>query len=342
MSTQSSSVLSPALEPSPSPSSSTSAAARTFVRGPLLILVACLFWGTTGTVASLAPAGPGAATVGCTGLFLGGLLLALTTRGTLAVLRAVSWPERAALLLGALAVAGYPLVFYPAVARTGVATATVIALAVAPVFAGLLERTALRARWCLATGTAVAGCALLVAGQEAGGVRADLVGIGLAAVGGLAYAVYATVGARLIERGHSSRPVLAVMFGGAALAVLPVAAADMQWLATGRGAAVALHLGVLTTAVAYTLFGLGLRHTTASAATALTLGEPVAAAVLGIVVLGEHIAAVSWFGMALVLAGVTAMASPADSAAMPEATARSASDGGGEADRDGPSASLPA
>ncbi|MDI2125553.1 DMT family transporter [Yinghuangia seranimata] len=274
-------------------------ATRAFARGPLPILVACLLWGSTGTVASFAPAGAGPAAVGCSGLLFGGLLLFVTTRGAWALLRGASGRELRALALGAVAVAGYPVTFYPAVARCGVAVATVVALGVAPLFAGLAERSAGGARWWAATTAAVAGCALLVVGQDAAGARADLVGVGLAVAAGLSYAVYATVGARLIAAGRRSRPVLGVMFAGAAVLVAPLVVADGGWLASGRGLAVAAHLSVLTTFAAYTLFGFGLRWTTAATATALTLAEPAAAAVLAVVVLGEPMAALSWAGLAV-------------------------------------------
>ncbi|MEU8134006.1 DMT family transporter [Streptodolium elevatio] len=305
----------PSMRPSAQQSSSTPlsatrerrAAARAFVRGPLPILAACLLWGSTGTAASFAPRGANSAAVGCAGLVFGGLLLFVTTRGCVALVRAASGRDRLALLVGAAAVAAYPLTFYPAVSRTGVAVATVVALGSAPVFAGLVERASFGIRRRLATAAAVAGCALLVVGQESGGVRADALGVGLALVAGLAYAVYASVGARMITRGHAARPALAVMFAVAAAAVAPLVVAEGWWLADVRGTAVALHLAVLTTCVAYTLFGLGLRHTTAVVATSLTLAEPAAAAVLAVVVLGEQLTAISWAGLAVVGAALGVM-----------------------------------
>ncbi|WP_245873810.1 EamA family transporter [Streptomyces phaeoluteigriseus] len=114
--------------------------------GPAPILTACLLWGTTGTVSSFAPAGAPAAAIGCAGLALGGILLLLTSRGARSLPARCTRSERRLLLLGAFAVAGYPVTFYPAVARTGVAVATVIALGSAPVFAGLLAWLTGRAR----------------------------------------------------------------------------------------------------------------------------------------------------------------------------------------------------
>ena len=279
--------------------------------GPLPILTAALLWGTTGTASSLAPAGAPAAAVGGAGLVLGAILLFLTAPGGRSLTRTCTGGEGGLLALGALAVAGYPLSFYPAVARTGVAVATVVALGGAPVLAGLLAWLTRRSRptvhWVTATATAVLGCAALVLGPGLTGAGApvDLLGVLLAGVAGLSYAVYALVGGQLIARGHASGAVLGVMFGGAAVLVLPVVLWSARpWLPTARGALVVLYLGVVTTFLCYRLFGYGLRHTVAQTATTLTLVEPAVAAVLGVAVLGERLPAVSWCGLAVLAVGV--------------------------------------
>ncbi|MER7705849.1 EamA family transporter [Kitasatospora sp. NPDC097605] len=274
--------------------------------GPLPLLAAAVLWGTTGTTGSLAPAGAPAAAVGCAGLALGGLLLLLSDRSARSLPRTCTPRERRLLVLGALAVAGYPVTFYPAVARTGVAVATVIALGSAPVFTGLLAWLTggprPTARWACATSTAVLGCTLLVLGPQLGGAGAtmDLPGVLLAALAGLSYAVYSLVGGRLIAHGHPSAGVMGAMFGAAAVLVLPVLlVGDAHWAVTPRGALVVLHLGVVTTFLAYRLFGRGLRHTSAQTATTLTLAEPAVAAVLGVTPLGERLPAASWTGLAV-------------------------------------------
>ncbi|WP_170290765.1 DMT family transporter [Kitasatospora atroaurantiaca] len=286
--------------------------------GPVPILIAAVLWGTTGTAGSLAPAGAPAAAIGCAGLALGGILLFLTSRGARSLPAACTRPEQRLLVLGALAVAGYPVTFYPAVARTGVAVATVVALGSAPVFAGLLSwitgRARPAARWTGATAAAVLGCTLLVLGPELTGhaTPMDMTGIVLAACAGLSYAVYSLIGGKLITCGHSSDAVMGVMFGAAGLLVLPlVLSAGTQWLATTRGAAVALHLALFTVYLAYRLFGHGLRHTPASVATTLTLAEPAVAAVLAVTVLGERLPAASWCGLAVLALGLAFLAVPA-------------------------------
>ncbi|SBT46226.1 EamA family transporter [Micromonospora narathiwatensis] len=279
--------------------------------GPVPILVAAALWGTTGTASSLAPAGAPAAAVGSAGLALGGLLLFLSTRGAHSLPRRCTRGERWLLLLGAVTVAGYPVSFYPAVTRSGVAVTTVIALGSAPVFAGVLAWLTRQgrptARWTYATLAAVLGCAVLVlAPALADGASAvDLIGVALAALAGLSYAGYSLIAGKLIARGHHSGAVMGAMFGAAALLVLPVLwYGDGQWLFTLRGAAVAAHLAVVTTFLAYRLFGYGLRHTTAQVATTLTLAEPAVAAVLGVAVLGERLPALSWGGLLVLGVGL--------------------------------------
>ncbi|MEU6236479.1 EamA family transporter [Kitasatospora sp. NPDC047058] len=286
--------------------------------GPVPILIAAVLWGTTGTAGSLAPAGAPAAAIGCAGLAVGGLLLFLTSRGARSLPGACTPSERRLLGLGAVAVAGYPVTFYPAVARTGVAVATVIALGSAPVFAGLLSWLAGEGRpttrWTAATAAAVLGCTLLVLGPElAGGAGSvDLTGAALAAGAGLSYAAYSLIGGRLIGRGgHSSDAVMGVLFGVAALLVLPlVLFTGPHWLATTHGAAVALYLALCTVFLAYRLFGRGLRHTAVSVATTLTLAEPAVAAVLGVTVVGERLPAVSWGGLAVLALGLALLTAP--------------------------------
>ncbi|MFE5583949.1 DMT family transporter [Kitasatospora sp. NPDC056531] len=287
------------------------------VDGSLPILASALLWGTTGTASSLAPAGAPATGIGSAALVLGGLLLFLTDRAAWSLPRRSGAGERWLLAVGAVAVTGYPLTFYPAVTRTGVAVATVIALGSAPVFTGLLVWLARQGRpggrWAGATALAVLGCAVLVLGPElaGGGAAVDPVGVLLAALSGLSYAVYSLIAGRLIAAGHPSGGVMGAMFGGAAVLVLPVLlGGPVQWLASARGAGVVLHLGVITTFLAYRLFGHGLRHTSAQTATTLTLAEPAVAAVLGVAALGERLPAVSWCGLAVLAGGLAFLTLP--------------------------------
>lgn len=283
-----------------------------FARGPLPILVAAVLWGSTGTVSSFAPALAPASAVGAAGLVLGGVLLFSTARGARSLFRVGTHWQVA---LGIAGVAGYVLAFYPAVARTGVAVATAVALGSAPVFTGLLAwltgQGRPTARWLTATALAVSGCTVLVLGGHGETARADLLGVALAAFAGLSYATYSLVCGHLIGRGHRSRAVVGALFGGAALLTLPVLiASGTRWLGTVPGAVVVLHLALCTTFLAYLLFGHGLRHTSAAAATTLTLVEPAVAAVLGVVVLRERLSVESWWGLGVLAIALVLLSAP--------------------------------
>ncbi len=282
---------------------------------PCILLAACL-WGTTGTVRTFAPAGAGPLTVGAVRIVGGGLLLLALAlrRGALHDLVTSGARTRCLIALGAVGVAAYQAAFFAATARTGVAIGTVITIGAAPVFTGVLSLlTGQRrpgARWLAATAAAVAGCALLVTSGHASG--ANLAGIALALLASFCYAVYAVTASYLIGNGAENRAVIGAIFGGAAVLLLPVlVTGPVGWLATGRGLAVTGYLAVLTTAVGYLLYARGLRTTPVTTATTLGLAEPAIAAVLGLTVLGEHLTAAGFGGLAVLATGLATLAWPA-------------------------------
>lgn len=87
--------------------------------------------------------------------------------------------------------------------------------------------------------------------------------------------------------------------------MLPALAIEpLDWLGTGRGLALALHLGLLTVCLAYWLYGWGLRTLSVPTAMTLTLAEPLTAAVLGVAMLGERLGPIGWLGAGAVAAGL--------------------------------------
>jgi DME family drug/metabolite transporter len=257
--------------------------------------------------------------VGAARIVIGGLLLlalaagARGPRGELRALLAAPGARRAGLILAAVSVGGYQLSFFSAVHLTGVAIGTVAAIGSAPVLTGLISRLTggppLRGRWMAATAGAVAGCAVLITGGRAAGV--NLPGLGLAVTAGLCYAVYAICAARLIRGGTGDRAVMAALFGGGAVLLMPVLLASSPgWLLTARGLAVAGYLGVVTTAVAYLLYARALRTVPVPVAVTLGLAEPVVAALLALIVLGERLTPTAAAGVVLVGLALAALVVP--------------------------------
>jgi DME family drug/metabolite transporter len=144
-----------------------------------------------------------------------------------------------------------------------------------------------------------------------GGSEVSPPGVALALGAGASYAAFTLASKRLLDAGHAVEPVMARVFGLGALLLVPVLAlGDLSWAATPGGAAMALWLGAVPTAIAYLLFARGLRHLPAGEVATLTLGEPVTAAVLGAVVLGERPGAVGVAGIGLMFAGLAVLAVP--------------------------------
>jgi DME family drug/metabolite transporter len=140
---------------------------------------------------------------------------------------------------------------------------------------------------------------VLVSGGQGAGVSAA--GVGLALVAGSCYAIYAVAASRLIGSDHLEAAVMGVFFGGAAVLLAPVlAVGPTGWLLTGRGLAVTAYLGIVTTMLAYLSYGRVLRTVSAPVAVTLGLAEPVVAAVLGLVVLGERLTGSDIVGLLLV------------------------------------------
>lgn len=271
--------------------------------GSVDILLAASLWGTSGTARAFSPISP--VTAGAAKGVLGGaLLLALAVRGgrLTALLKGGSrtW---AVLALGIVCVAVFQTAFFAAVARTGVATGTVVTIGSSPAFAGVLALLSGRGRpsgrWMVATAGAVVGCALLVGGGKGAGV--EPVGVAIALLSGLAYATYATITGRLITDGADDRAVVGVLFAGAAVLLFPVLLnGSASALVTASGIVVTGYLGVIVTAVPYMLYARGLRTTPVTIATTLGLAEPAVAALLGLFVLGEHLSAPALAGLAII------------------------------------------
>lgn len=282
--------------------------------GIIALLLASLMWGTTGTAASFFPGDVSPLAIGASTMGVGGSLLLLTApRMSWSVLcdpQARRW-----VALGAVGVFVYPLAFYSAMNLAGVAVGNVVALGSGPVFAALFEwvgdRHPLSRRWTISTGIAVFGIGLLAFGRQTSATEPSagtLPGVALGLLAGAAYALYTYSSSSAIGLGRPSRGVMGAMFAIAAVLLLPVlivtGAALLQSAST---VSIAAYLAIGPTLLGYVLFGIGLRTVRSSAATTITLLEPVVATILAVVVVGERLAPVGWVGLALVFAGLAAL-----------------------------------
>lgn len=291
----------------------------------MCVLAASVLWGTTGTAATFAPA-VGPLAIGAVAMGLGGLLQAVTAARPIARDRAALRARRGLVLLGAVAVAAYPLAFYTSMRLAGVAVGTVVSIGSAPPAAALVERLVdrrrLTARWSAGAGIGLLGVVLLCvaeaarahqgAGAGSGSGAATVLGVGLGLVAGVTYAVYSWAAHRLISGGTASRAAMGAVFGLGGLLLLPVlVVTGAPLLASWSHAAVGAYMALVPMFAGYVLFGRGLARVTATTATTLSLLEPAVAAVLAVVVVGERLPALGWAGVALVVGCLAVLTAPA-------------------------------
>jgi drug/metabolite transporter, DME family len=290
-------------------------------RAPLgagALVLASLAWGTTGTAASFLPADVSPLAIGASTMAIGGALLFLVSaRSAVAVIR--DSRSRRWVFLGAIGVFVYPLAFYSSMNLAGVAIGNVVALGSGPVFAALLEwgiqRRQLSRRWLISTFIAVVGVTVLAMGGRTDVATGDRLapGVALGLLAGFAYALYTYCSSRALDRvaehtEHGGRAVVGAMFGVGAIALAPVlAVTGSPLLQSTSTVSIALYLAVVPMFVAYLLFGFGLTYVRSSAATTITLLEPFVATLLAVLVVGERLAVLGWFGLALILVGVAVL-----------------------------------
>lgn len=293
-------------------------------RGTIYVLLAATLWGTTGTAAALAPE-VGPLTVGAAVMGIGGLLQGLIAARPMAARIRDLRSQRSLILLGAAAIAIYPLAFYSSMRLAGVAVGTVVSIGLAPIIAAAIERIVdrrpLSRRWLVSTAISLLGiCALTVAhtaGEGGLGNQGEsgsapgsrpLLGIGLAVLAAATYALYSWVAATLMLRGLPTRTAMGALFGLGGLLLLPVVIlAGAPILTTPSNLAAVAYLAVVPMFLGYVLFGRGLAAVSASTATTLSLWEPVVAAFLAVLVLHEQLPALGWIGVTLVLIGLAVL-----------------------------------
>lgn len=280
--------------------------AYTTTRGQLLIMAAAILWGTTGTSQALAPVGVTPLSIGSVRLLLGSLALLVLALFRNGFRQRHTW-EFGTVFIAGIAIAAYQVTFFAGVKLAGVAVGTIVGIGSAPIFGALLghffEQETLGKRWFLATTISLSGVVLLGAAGKTS-LYLDLRGVLLALAAGFSYAVYTLSNKRLLRQ-HQPDEVMAFSFGLGALLLLPLFfTSPMAWLASPRGMLVAGHLGLIATGLSYALFGRGLKSVPVSTTTTLTLAEPLTAALLGVLVVGERLPPIALIGIALIAAGL--------------------------------------
>lgn len=275
-------------------------------RSGLVYLVgAGMLWGTGGLLGTLLGRATGLSpiAVATCRLAVGGLLLVALLAATRR-----PWPRNlvAWRRIGAVAVlaATFQACYFGAVAASSVSVATLITIGASPVVVALLEqftgRRAVDRRRAATIGLALSGLALLV------GVPSDdvgstglLAGAALAVAAAAAFATVTVISSQPVE-GLDPMTTTGLGFTGGAALLTPLAVTTgITFTATPGSFALLAALGLVPTAIAYTLYFRGLPDAGPGTAAILALLEPLTGALLAALVLGERLTPLGLLGAAL-------------------------------------------
>lgn len=287
--------------------------------GIATVLIAAILWGTTGTAATFAP-DVSAVAIGAVAMGGGGLMQALLAARRIRRHASLLREQWQCVLLGAIAVAIYPLAFYASMRLAGVTIGTVVSIGSAPLLSALIEYRldglGLTKRWMTGAGLGLAGMLLLCLAEGSGHVPTGtdsgvIPGVLLGLLAGLTYALYSWTARRLMQRGIASRAAMGATFGIGGLMLMPVLLiTGAPLLASWGNASVGLYMALVPMLLGYLCFGQGLARIPASTATTITLFEPVVAAGLAVVIVGERLPAMGWVGIVLILACLVCISAP--------------------------------
>lgn len=288
------------------------------VRPFVFVLVAAVCFGTTGTAQAYGPEAASSSAVGLLRIVAGGALLGLLAwwvagRSSARTLTRPTRSQWLIVLVGGAAVLAYQPAFFAGARLNGVAIAAAVMLGAAPVLTGLLEWIVTREIpprvWFIATACAVVGVILISGLLETSSDAISAAGLAGSLGAGAAYAVYTVATKRLLTDGWTPTAAIGSVFATAAVLGAPfLLVVDLSWLTGTSGVVMVGWLAVVTVAVAYILFAIGLQSLTAATASTLTLAEPLTACVLGIVLLDERLTGMGWVGLTVLSAGVLVLA----------------------------------
>ena len=268
------------------------------------ILVAAIFWGTTGTLQTFLIGDISPISIAVVRSFIGGsILLAYVIITKKLRLRKWSWKWT---FLAALFIGLFQTAFFTSVQLTGVAIGTVVTIGSAPIFAGLVEWILFKYKptstWGIATFLAIIGVCLLFVQTDASIV--NIKGVILGLIAGFLFACYTNFSKKLTEQ-QPTLPAVAMTFTICSLFLMPFGALDgFAWVLEKQNFFVMGIMAIATTTIAYVLFLTGLKKVSSSAAVTLSLAEPLTAALLSVIIVKEHLPVVSWVGVLCILTGI--------------------------------------
>ncbi|CAL9381256.1 DMT family transporter [Streptomyces sp. enrichment culture] len=288
-------------------------------RGLLYLIVAGVAWGTAGAAASLVYR---ASDLGPVALSFwrcaAGLVLLLAVRlvrpRTRTAVREPLGPRAVRAGVTGLGLAVFQTAYFAAVSATGLAVATVVTLGAGPVLIALGARLTLAERLgrggVAAVAGALAGLGVLVLGGGGATVRPS--GVLLALLSAAGYSVMTLLTRRWGRDGAADASRTSVeAFAVTSLCLLPFALAEGLVPHTAeplRLLVLLAYVAAVPTALAYGLYFAGAAVVRSATVSVIMLLEPVSAAVLAVVLLGERLTGATVAGTLLMLGSVAGLA----------------------------------
>ena len=275
--------------------------------GILAVILASLLWGTTGTAATFAPA-LSPLFIGSFAMGMGGILQCGLATVKIVHDRALLAVHCRFLIVGALAVAIYPLAFYSSMRLSGVTIGTVVSIGSAPILSAIIEYFSrdfqLNKQWAMGALFGIIGMVMLAFSDNASTtIQYTHVNLGilLGLVAGLTYALYSWSARQLMLKGVNTKAAMGATFGCGGLLLIPVMLiTGSAFVNSWNNMAVGFYMALIPMFLGYRCYGFGLSKISASMATTITLLEPVIAAILAMLIVGECLSLIGWIGMLLI------------------------------------------
>ncbi|WP_232660432.1 DMT family transporter [Pseudonocardia sp. TRM90224] len=281
------------------------------VSGVSFLVLAGLLWGTGGLLGRMLgeQSGMSSIAVSTYRLAVGGSLICLflLVTGRSVPRTASAW--RRVVVIGALA-ALFQGCYFAAVSMTSVSIATLVTIGTGPVAVLVVERLTGRGRAglrpVLAVALALVGLVLLVGVPGAGGGDV-LAGAALAVLSGCGFAAMTLVSARPVaDLDAPTCTGLAFLLGGVLLAPLALLGSPngLSFIPDATSLLLLALFGIVPTALAYSLYFRGLGSASAGVGVLMSLIEPLTAAVLAALLLGDRLGVTGVAGAVLLGAAV--------------------------------------
>ncbi|MCJ8297962.1 MAG: EamA family transporter [Pseudomonadales bacterium] len=289
--------------------------------GLTYVLFAAIAWGTGGAVAAVlyqsSEIGPIAVSfwrfaIGA--LLLAALALIISAKGGKSSIRDLIRNQWGHLAVIGMGLAVYQTAYFAAVQQSGLAVATIVTLGLGPILIAVGSHLTMAERisraGVLTITFAIVGLGLLTSGDDFG--PRPLQGLALALLSAVGYAGV-TLMTRAMGRRNSTNQFNVTLLGIIIGTVCLLPFAILEGLIPSAGnflhnAALLGYLGLVPTALAYGLFNIGLSYIRATTASVIVLIEPVTAAAIAVLFLGEQLTTLGVLGTAVLLLSVIVLA----------------------------------